>query len=224
MVAWRADGFAGFDGFDDEVEDEYDERAGWVGGQQGRPPQGMGQTGGAGVGPAGARQPDSGDVSMLGRASQPAAPFVDYSALEGLGAKKVEDDGVDWASLTAPPAEEKRRGGDPFEKDVATGGGGEDEDDEFTVFDGFGQDNRPVKESGAGGGGREGMTWDAERKMWERKNESAFGSGFGAFGSRGGGSSPWDLRGSSFRSPASLLRIRSQVRLHSGYTAVIVVT
>merc|ERR1712046_278755 len=47
----------------------------------------------------------------------------------------------------------------------------------------------------------EGLSWDAERGLWkEQKPKSAFSSL----------TSSWDLRGSAFRSPASLLRIRSQ--------------
>ena len=45
--------------------------------------------------------------------------------------------------------------------------------------------------------------------MWEKQNQSAFGNPFSSRGSLGGS---WDLRsaGASFRSPASLARIRSQ--------------
>jgi hypothetical protein len=123
-------------------------------------------------------------------------PFVDYSHLESLGVRpqQAEDDGVDWASLTAPPAEEKeKRSGDPFEMDQQTGEGGkgdDDDDDEFTVFDGFGQDNKPFKAVSGKAGEREGMMWDAERKVWERQNQHSFGS-FGSGFGRGGGSSPW---------------------------------
>ena len=52
-----------------------------------------------------------------------------------------------------------------------------------------------------------GMSWDAERRVWERQNQSRFG----AFGSgRNSSSSPWDLRAAAFRSPASLSRFRQQ--------------
>jgi len=63
--------------------------------------------------------------------------------------------------------------------------------------------------SSGGGGGRsgantgEGLSWDAERGLWkESKPRSAFS----------GMSSSWDLRsaGSAFKSPTSLLRLRSQ--------------
>ena len=51
-----------------------------------------------------------------------------------------------------------------------------------------------------------GLSWDAERKVWEKhtKANPFGGAGRSSFGG-------WDLRASaSFTSPASLLRIRSQ--------------
>ena len=98
-----------------------------------------------------------------------------------------------------------------------------DEDEEFAVFDGF-QDGRAVLAGdqpqasggllgGLGGLGLPGtqskkekkasanLSWDAERGLWKpEQKRSAFGSV----------TSGWDLRGSAFQSPASLLRIRSQ--------------
>jgi len=194
--------FAGFDGFDEEEEEaeHFDERAGWTqeAHAQRQPPKGQQQQHGA------ARQPDWGDVSVLAAPPPPTQAFVDYSQLEGLGARR-DDDEVDWGILTAPPVADKpRRGGQPAPAaDMETGGKGDDEeDDEFTVFDGFGQDNKPVK-AASGTAGREGMSWNAERKAWERQNQRAYGG-------RAGGGSPWDLRSATFRSPASLLRMRSQ--------------
>lgn len=229
-VASPEEGFAGFDGFDDDdnADGSFDERAGWAQGQQGqqgRPQPGHGAPlrgvqGGGAEGAAGggaASQAQWGDISVLAGAGAPPQPFVDYSQLEGLGAKQQEDE-VDWGILTAPPAGAEKKATkpqtsrEPFEAQETSGSalkGDDDEDDEFTVFDGFGQDNKPTNVKGAGGkgGGREGMTWDAERKVWERQNQRSFGS---AFGGRGGGGSPWDMRNASFRSPQSLLRIRSQ--------------
>lgn len=49
----------------------------------------------------------------------------------------------------------------------------------------------------------QGLSWDAERGLWKETKPR------GAFGSLSSGG--WDLRGSAtFKSPASLLRIRSQ--------------
>ena len=88
--------------------------------------------------------------------------------------------------------------------------GGGDDDDEFEVFSGFDKDNKPTNKpskGGRGGGGDgAGLSWDAERKVWEKHTKANpwGGAGRSSFGG-------WDLRGSAtFTSPASLLRIRSQ--------------
>ena len=116
----------------------------------------------------------------------------------------------------------------PFEPEA-------DVDDEFTVFDGFGRDNKPVRSDGqkpASSGA--GLSWDEERQVWEKANRSMFGRPMANLSerisgasvsegchplqpallrdlSRASGASPWDLRTmSSFKSPDSLNRFRSQ--------------
>jgi len=119
--------------------------------------------------------------------------------------------------MLADPAGQKDAG-DPFmmggrDEEMGGGGGGghaeEEEDDEFTVFAGFDKENKPTSNKNAatkgGSTSGEGLSWDAERKVWENKNKAQYG----AFGSRSSGG-PWDLRAGAFRSPASLARIRSQ--------------
>ena len=98
------------------------------------------------------------------------------------------------------------------------GGGGaeEEEEDEFTVFDTWDENNKPTnatrggKGGGKGGKGKassgEGLTWDQERQVWERQSRSSFGGN--PFASKSPFS--WDLRASTFKSPASLMRIRAQ--------------
>jgi len=94
---------------------------------------------------------------------------------------------------------------DPFEPEA-------DVDDEFTVFDGFGRDNKPVRSDGqkpASSGA--GLSWDEERQVWEKANRSMFGRPMANLSERISGASPWDLRTmSSFKSPDSLNRFRSQ--------------
>ena len=91
-------------------------------------------------------------------------------------------------------------------------GGLDDEDDEFEVFSGFDKDNKPTNKpttSGGRGGGNDGsgLSWDAERKVWEKHTKANPWGGNSSSRSSFG----WDLRGSAtFTSPASLLRIRSQ--------------
>jgi len=93
----------------------------------------------------------------------------------------------------------------PFEPEA-------DVDDEFTVFDGFGRDNKPVRSDGqkpASSGA--GLSWDEERQVWEKANRSMFGRPMANLSERISGASPWDLRTmSSFKSPDSLNRFRSQ--------------
>jgi len=49
-------------------------------------------------------------------------------------------------------------------------------DDEFTVFDGFGRDNKPVHSGGAKpSASGAGLSWDEERQVWEKANRSMFG-------------------------------------------------
>ena len=147
-----------------------------------------------------------------------ARRFRRHRCLEGVGQPKA-DANIDWGALG-----ESDGGGsnDPFFEETATrtgararvggGGGGDDVDYDFTVFDGFGQDNKPVR----GGGGKQpaaALSWDEERQQWERANKSSFG--LGGFGSRGGfggggGASPWDLRSAGLKTPASRRAFRQQ--------------
>ena len=206
--------FDGFGGF----EDEEDEAPTPVYGA-GMPGQGAGMGGMGGMGtPAAAAW---GDVGALGQSSggfgQPAQPAIDFGQLD---TSSKEESGIDWGLLTGeappkPPPPAKAPKQKKKEEDKG------DEDEEFAVFDGF-QDGRAVlagdqpQASGGllGGLGIPGtqskkekkaganLSWDAERGLWKpEQKRSAFGSV----------TSGWDLRGSAFQSPASLLRIRSQV-------------
>lgn len=48
-------------------------------------------------------------------------------------------------------------------------------DDEFTVFDGFGRDHKPVRSTGQPAATGAGLSWDEERQVWEKANRSMFG-------------------------------------------------
>jgi len=142
-----------------------------------------------------------GDLGLLAQPGGLNNPTVDYGELDRLGQPQQarQEEELNWGILG--------------EGGGSSGGGGaaaphDDDDDDIPIFDGF-QDNKPVLGGGGGGGGRsgantgEGLSWDAERGLWkESKPRSAFS----------GMSSSWDLRsaGSAFKSPTSLLRLRSQ--------------
>ena len=117
------------------------------------------------------------------------------------------------ADARVPPcAAAAVRGCVGWQRDEEAGGGGaadDDEDDEFTVFAGFDRDNKPTSKKSAAQSHKsrgEGLSWDAERKVWNSQSKSTFAP----FGSRSSFGGSWDLRSSGFRSPASLMRIRSQ--------------
>ena len=173
-----------FAGFEAEADDEYDERAGGWNTQptpQTAAPPGMGGMGARGMGgPSGVGQPDWG--SLGGGANM---NIGDVSALDGFGQPKPPPkDDIDWGILGDPSGGDS---GDPFAmggggKDVEAGGGGgaadDEEDDEFTVFAGFDRDNKPTnKKSAAQARGDNssgsGLSWDAERKVWEQQNKSS---------------------------------------------------
>ena len=163
---------------------------------------------------------------------------VDFGQLEGLGAGGTGAGGgaitagdggdIDWGILgdlsggtgKAPQVDDDdgfmitvgAADHDAIPSNYEDGDQDDDEDDEFTVFDGFGKDNRPVRgaskdKSLFGGSSNDGagLSWDEERKMWEKQNKSVFGTG----GRRSSISSPWDLR-SAVKQPVSLQRIRMQ--------------
>ena len=209
---------AGFDGFDGFGGEEYDERSGWS--RPTPPPQQTQQM-----------QMQMQSAAPGGGASSFCSPMGSGGGAPPMGACAFSSD-IDWSVLGGPSEEPGGgggggSGGDPFgglgggDSGLGSlGGGDDDEDDEgFTIFDGFGKDMRPTKTNGGGAAGGKaggkaataGLSWDDERKMWERKNGGGlFGSG-GRWGGRGGGGgSPWDLRSTVLRSPASLASLRSQ--------------
>jgi len=227
-VAATEEEFDGFGGFEDDPAEEDDDgpdpaqAAAW-GHQTPLPTGGYGHGFGSGMGSG--PPPSSanwGDIGMLEQPSSVSGPTIDFGQLD-TGSK--QDDGIDWGILgdTGLVGAGGGRGGGRGGGDCGGGGGkggkkksdahqDDDEEDEFAVFDGF-EDGRAVLGAGTGQPGKkkkaakasEGLSWDAERGLWkETKPQSAFGS----LGSGGA----WDLRaaGSAFRSPASLLRIRSQ--------------
>ena len=207
-----ADEDAGFDGFDGFEGEEYDERSGWS--RPTAPQQQMQQM-----------QTQQQSAAPGGGASSFCSPMGSGAGAPQMGLCTFSSD-IDWSVLGGPseePGGGGGGGGDPFgglgggDSGLGSlGGGDDDEDDEgFTIFDGFGKDLRPTKNNGGTAGGKSGgaastagLSWDEERKMWERKNASVFGSG-GRWGGRSGGS-PWDLRSTVLRSPASLASLRSQ--------------
>merc|ERR1711871_1694773 len=89
-----------------------------------------------------------------------------------------------------------------------------DEEDEFTVFDTWDENNKPTAAPKKGGKGKkgaksgEGLSWNQERQLWEKAGKSSFGNPFSSSARSSFGA--WDLRASSFSSPNSLARIRSQ--------------
>ena len=229
--------FDGFGGFEDEEDEASTPAYGAVmggavmGGQPGQLAMGgAGQVGGlggmggmGGMGTPAAAGATWGDVGMLGQSSggfgQPSQPTIDFGQLDTSSKEEI---GLDWGILTGeappkPPPPAKAPKQKKKEEDQG------DEDEEFAVFDGF-QDGRAVLAGdqpqasggllgGLGGLGIPGtqskkekkasanLSWDAERGLWKpEQKRSAFGSV----------TSGWDLRGSAFQSPASLLRIRSQ--------------
>ena len=134
----------------------------------------------------GGRQPDWSVLQQPGYGGRggagPAMDIGDVSALEGLGQPKPPPrDDIDWGMLADPGG--AKHDGDPFMmhgRDEEAGGGGgaeEEEDDEFTVFAGFDRDNKPTNKKGAaqtrGQADGAGLSWDAERKVWEKHNSSA---------------------------------------------------
>lgn len=205
--------FDGFGGFEDPQEDDDDDEppptGGW-GAQQTPPPMGgMGGMGGS-VTPA-ASTADWGDIGMLGQPgglSAAAQPSIDYGQLDA----SAHDDGIDWGILGDGPVAAPSQGqakSDHTEKTDGHGADDAEDEEDFAVFDGF-QEGRAVLGGGDKPGGKkkkrdagEGLSWDAERGLWKETKPR------GAFGSLSSGG--WDLRGSAtFKSPASLLRIRSQ--------------
>jgi len=168
---------------------------------------GLGGMGAPPVTPA-ATSANWGDIGMLDAgfgSSTPAAPTIDYGQLDSSS----KDDGIDWGILGDNPADAGgAAAGRGAAKKTDAPQQDDEDDEEFAVFDGF-QDGRAVLGGEKPGAKRaqkagEGLSWDAERGLWkETKPRSAFGSGFG---------NSWDLRGAgaAMRSPASLLRIRSQ--------------
>uniref|UniRef100_A0A7S0NNY0 Uncharacterized protein n=1 Tax=Calcidiscus leptoporus TaxID=127549 RepID=A0A7S0NNY0_9EUKA len=230
------EGFGGFDGFDDAT-DEFDEREGaWKRGAAPMPAPGMASSGmpayapggasaggmgmgagvGGGVGGGGSAAGPPPGFGACGAGLQPA-PNVDYGSLGNLGGGAPD---IDWGLLDEPGACGRKPpaassaaeafviGADEQEP-AAADDEADDEEDEFTVFDGFGHDNKPSRgNKGNPSDSAAGLSWDEERKVWERQNKSVWGRGGRAAKSLG---SPWDLRATStFRSPASLQRIRAQ--------------
>jgi len=201
VVAPADEAFAGFDGFDGEPTEEFDER-------DGRWSHLSGVAAGSTCG-----QP------LIGQSAAPqGAPPVDYGQLETLGRSAPPISDIDWGILADPEAISSARIDVPFVAgdDINSAVGRHEQEDaedmEFTVFDGF-QDNKPVRITGDEKGRvlREtgaGLSWDEERKQWEKKNKGIFGRPGRIGGSTG---SPWDLRAAPvFRSPASLQRLRKQ--------------
>ena len=155
----------------------------------------------------------------------PVTPMVGQQglgnpALGGFGgAPSTQQSDVDWSILGGASS----AANDPWDNPQPPEAQGQEDDEEegdFTIFDGFGRDNKPTNKAGGGGGGggaqaaQSGLSWDDERKMWNQSSSGGWGGAFG--GARRGGafgsaskSSPWDLR-SQMGTPASIKAFRAQ--------------
>ena len=227
LPAAREEGFAGFDGFEGEQGGNANTAEGFGPPVCALPPPAPSQAAAAFTTPQPLqRQADwstNFDVGALenvrpSRLSQPLATpragsgdghavraltgvrHAQVSSPRASSSRDEDEDDFNWAGILGAPAA-ATPASEPTSPPISPL-------EEFTVFDGFGRDNKPVKSKAAGtarDAGR-GMTWDEERKVWEEQSRSSYGRVL-----RGvqDAASPYDLRQlSTFKSPASLQRFR----------------